>query len=100
MCEAIWAQIHCTQVENHKRNHKNKCYIESIFFLVSFLSPKKQLEHWIVMFWPNKTQIGIYFLFHYLRLDNNKVNYLVIMVDGEALSQSVFKWKLDGTNTN
>lgn len=52
------------------------------------------------MFWSNKVEIGIYFPFHYLPLDNSKVTYLVIMVDGEALSQSLSKWKLEGTNTN
>lgn len=50
------------------------------------------------MFWPNKAEIGIYFPFHYLPLNNSEVNYLVIMVGREALSQSVSKWKLDGTN--
>lgn len=51
----------------------------------------------IIMFWPNNAEIC--FIFHYLALDN-KVDYLVIMVDGEELSQSVSKWKLDRTNTN
>ncbi len=74
--------------------------MERIFSLFPFFFPNKQLQHLIVMFWPNKVEIGIYFLFHYLPLDNNKVNYLVIMADGEALSQSVSKWKVDGTNTN
>lgn len=100
MWEAIWTQKHRTQVRNYKISHMNKFHTESIFLLFSFLCPNKQVERSILMFWLNKNEIGIYFLFHYLPLDNNKVNYFVIMVDGEALSQSVSKWKLDGTNTN
>lgn len=34
------------------------------------------------MFWPNKFEI--YFLSHYLLLDNNKVNYLLMTADGEG----------------
>lgn len=59
----------------------NNFHIESIFLLFPFLFPNKQVEHLIVMFWLNKDEIGIYFLFHYLPLDNNKVNYFVIIVD-------------------
>lgn len=42
------------------------------------------------MFWPNKFEI--YFPSHYPLLDNNKVNYLLMTVDGgEGWSQSVSK---------
>lgn len=58
----------------------------------------KQLEHLIAVFKLNRAEIGIYFPFDYLSLNNREVNYLVIMVQREAQSQSVTKWKLDGAN--
>lgn len=67
----------------------------NLIFLLTTLLLTKQLKHLIAVFELNWTEIGIYFPFDYLSLNNREVNYLVIMAQRKAQSQSVTKWKLD-----
>lgn len=69
--------------------------MQSLFLLL----PNKQLEHLNFVFRHNKAAIEVYFLFHYLPLDNSQVNYFVVMREREAWSQSLSKWEVEGTNT-